>query len=1124
MSRKFLSPVNLLHLASDPSSGSDGDIYFNTGSNVIKVYYSSAWHELTAGGGGGTGITVSTTAPSSPSSGDAWYKNDTGEFYIYDGTYWVEVNGTIQSNSFNTISVSGQSDVVADSATDTLTLIAGTNVGITTNATNDSITINSTGNYTSVDSITYPDYITFDTTPETTPTETGSIFWDSGDGLPKIVLSANVELGVGQEQVALVKNATGSSIAKGKVVYINGAQGQRPTIALSDADTEATSSKTLGLTAQTIADGAEGFVTTFGVLRGVNTNGLTEGAALWLSSTAGEYTTSIPAEPAHMVFVGYVVKAHASAGEIFINPQNGYELTELHGVAIENGGSLTDNEVLAYDSTSGLWINQTPTESNLATRDGWTHSSVINIRSYDGVTDGAINLEGYQNKIHLSDDNGVVIGVNGYTDLFTFTNSGTLTFPDASAQSTAFLGMSSYSTSNLSEGTNLYFTDERAQDAIGNNIGTGLSYNDSTGAISNSGVTSISGTTGEIEVSASTGSITIGIPNQLYIAEQIYVGGSVSKGAINFYNQAEVLGGKVNATNDTAPKLNISNDNGAIQLIAADDILIQSNDDIILNAGADTTGKSYLTSATSGNEIATQGWVDTSYLTQSNASSTYQPLDQNLTDISAFNPTQHAQPGNPGYYQGIIQVMGNGSGFELANAKIEDFLTISDASSTYQPKDQDLTDIAALSGNGFLKKTAGVWGMDTSTYLTSYTETSTLSDVTGRGATTSYAITITNATASSSTSTGALIVTGGVGVGEDLYVNNNVYIGGNIDINGTITGSLTLVDVTNLAVTDPLIYLAEGNTSDAVDIGIFAALNSGTGSYNHTGLIRDASDSGKWKLVSGVSDPTANVIDFTGATYDTLALGSIRLVGTETFTISSNGLATSTGDITIISNSADTTSGGLELKAAYSKLAHYSSAETAISAVEDQIVFSSGLWSGSIDNTGNMSGFNWQGTKIDATHGGTNQTSYATGDILYASATNTLSKLAATTDGYVLTLASGIPTWAAAASGGPSTTTTSITTNSATAIESFAKATYRTAEAIIQVTQGTDYYSSKVLLIHDGTSVKITEYAILESTVGAIPLTISSAISGSNVELRATITDAATTNATAKVILTKVAV
>lgn len=44
-------------------------------------------------------------------------------------------------NTFGTIAVSGQSDVVADSTTDTLTLVAGTNVTITTDASADSITI-----------------------------------------------------------------------------------------------------------------------------------------------------------------------------------------------------------------------------------------------------------------------------------------------------------------------------------------------------------------------------------------------------------------------------------------------------------------------------------------------------------------------------------------------------------------------------------------------------------------------------------------------------------------------------------------------------------------------------------------------------------------------------------------------------------------------------------------------------------------------------------------------------------------------------------------------------------------------------------------------------------------------
>jgi hypothetical protein len=66
------------------------------------------------------------------------------------------------------------------------------------------------------------------------------------------------------------------------------------------------------------------------------------------------------------------------------------------------------------------------------------------------------------------------------------------------------------------------------------------------------------------------------------------------------------------------------------------------------------------------------------------------------------------------------------------------------------------------------------------------------------------------------------------------------------------------------------------------------------------------------------------------------------------------------------------------------------------------------------------------GTTLTATNssilpsasGGTGFGTYATGDLVYASATNTLSKLTAGTDGYVLTLASGVPSWAAAGGGG----------------------------------------------------------------------------------------------------------
>ncbi len=54
---------------------------------------------------------------------------------------------------------------------------------------------------------------------------------------------------------------------------------------------------------------------------------------------------------------------------------------------------------------------------------------------------------------------------------------------------------------------------------------------------------------------------------------------------------------------------------------------------------------------------------------------------------------------------------------------------------------------------------------------------------------------------------------------------------------------------------------------------------------------------------------------------------------------------------------------------------------------------------------------------VGPTFGGTGIATYATGDLLYASAANVLSKLAATTNGFVLTLAAGVPAWAAATGG-----------------------------------------------------------------------------------------------------------
>jgi hypothetical protein len=94
--------------------------------------------------------------------------------------------------------------------------------------------------------------------------------------------------------------------------------------------------------------------------------------------------------------------------------------------------------------------------------------------------------------------------------------------------------------------------------------------------------------------------------------------------------------------------------------------------------------------------------------------------------------------------------------------------------------------------------------------------------------------------------------------------------------NLTVQGTTTTVSATNLEVTDSLIYLsADQYDTDTVDIGIFGAYGDANAGHFHTGIVRDASDA-KWKLVSGASEPTGNVIDFATATYDTLKLASVE--------------------------------------------------------------------------------------------------------------------------------------------------------------------------------------------------------------------------------------------------------
>lgn len=85
--------------------------------------------------------------PSSPATNATYSSGDAT--WIFDGTVWNLLTASSQvavitPNTFSTIAVAGQSNVVADTSTDTLTLVAGSNITLTTDSATDSITITST--------------------------------------------------------------------------------------------------------------------------------------------------------------------------------------------------------------------------------------------------------------------------------------------------------------------------------------------------------------------------------------------------------------------------------------------------------------------------------------------------------------------------------------------------------------------------------------------------------------------------------------------------------------------------------------------------------------------------------------------------------------------------------------------------------------------------------------------------------------------------------------------------------------------------------------------------------------------------------------------------------------------
>jgi len=347
--------------------------------------------------------------------------------------------------------------------------------------------------------------------------------------------------------------------------------------------------------------------------------------------------------------------------------------------------------------------------------------------------------------------------------------------------------------------------------------------------------------------------------------------------------------------------------------------------------------------------------------------------------------------------------------------------------------------------------------------------------VTGSTVTADKAIVITDNTAASSSTTGALKVTGGIST------QNNLYVGGNAVITGTMTangGTMTLGD----ANTDSLSILAE-LTSDIIpdvnnnyDLGstakkwaeIHATTFYGDGS-NLTGIdtsLNIAGDSGTDTIAGG---GTLNVFGGTNitsaATDDTITINldaSPALTGVPTAPTAAGGTNTTQVATTAfvageVSSLVDASPAALdtlnELAAALGDDVNFST--TVNNNIATKLSLAGGTMTGALD-MGNQNITNANSIDID---------SVAILD------TATVTSLGTTISD----------------------------------IDTFSAASYRSAKYVISIKDVTnsEYQSSEILVVHDGTTSYLTEYGQLHT--GANPLvTFTTDISAGNVRLRGT--------------------
>ena len=204
-------------------------------------------------------------------------------------------------------------------------------------------------------------WVTFDTTPQSLPTDIGTVAWDGGTTLG-IQMTANVLQPVGESQYFYIK--ADSTITKGQLIMFTGAVGASGVIKGAPATGLTDGQYLMGIAAEDIATNGFGLVTSFGHVRGWNTTGApvgetwADGDILYYNpSIAGGLTKTQPTAPNVKATIAVVVNAApAGSGDVFVRVSTGSVLGGTDSNV--QFGTLATNDLIQYNGT--YWTNVTP--------------------------------------------------------------------------------------------------------------------------------------------------------------------------------------------------------------------------------------------------------------------------------------------------------------------------------------------------------------------------------------------------------------------------------------------------------------------------------------------------------------------------------------------------------------------------------------------------------------------------------------------------------------------------------------------------------------------------------------------------------------------------------------------